>query len=261
MSDRITALPRVQAKAGMSVYDMQQNGNALQKKYAYIFDSDGNGVFDAKEAKLFNASNLKQNNNNELTIWTTFTSGKKKTVMNELSLQHDSRLELERNRNRNKENIRIIDSPYENNVSYETEAEADGKYEITVGESEYPNGHYVVSGNVTKYYDENNRLTGSVERKNGKEYYKNSKGNVLYSVCNNEYKALYYDNKNILRYKIKRNPDSDFKVTIYEYSEQGKLINHFDDSYCYATNCSNPHEDLFKPLKEYIESSYYIPEE
>ncbi len=38
MSDRITVLPRVQAKAGMSVYDMQQNGNALQKKYAYIFD-------------------------------------------------------------------------------------------------------------------------------------------------------------------------------------------------------------------------------
>ncbi len=199
---------------------------------------------------------MKQNNNNELTIWTNFTSGKKKTVMNEWSLQHDCRLKLERDGN--KEYICNIDSPYENNVSYETEA--DGKYEITIGESEDPNGHYVVSGNVKKYYDENNRLTGSVERKNGKVYYKNSKGNVLYSVYSNEYKDLYYDNKNILRYEIERDPYSDYKVTIYEYSEQGKLINRFDDSYYDSTNCFDPHTDLFKPLKEYIESSYSMPE-
>lgn len=258
MSDKMTALPRVyHAKAGMSVYDMQQNGNALQKKYAHIFDSDGNGVFDAKEAKLFNSSSITKEQNDELTIWTNFTSGKKKTVMNEWSLQHDCRLKLEKNGN--KEYIRTIDSPYKNNVSYETEA--DGKYEITVGESEYPNGHYVVSGNVKKYYDENNRLTGSVERKDGKEYYKNSKGNVLYSLYSNEDNDLYYDNKNRLRYEIKRNPDSDYKVTIYEYSEQGKLINRIDDSYYYATNCFDPHTDIFKPLKELIESSYYMPEE
>jgi hypothetical protein len=258
MSDKMTILPRVQAKAGMSVYDMQQKGNVLQKKYAYIFDSDGNGVFDAKEAKLFNSSILKQESNGELTIWTSFTSGKKKTVMNEWSLQNDCRLKLERDGN--KEYLRNIDSPYKNNVSYETEA--DGKYEITAGEAEDPNGYYVVSGNVTKYYDENNRLTGSVERKDGKEYYKNSKGNVLYSVRGNEESVeQYYDDKNILRYEIKHNPDSDDKVTIYEYSEKGELINRFDDSYFSSTDAFDPHTDLFKPLKEFMESSYYMPKE
>lgn len=261
MSDKMTILPKSYAKAGMSVYDMQQNGNALQKRYAHIFDSDGNGVFDAKEAKLFNASSLKQENNGDLTIWTNFTSGKKKTVMDASLLKNDIRLQL--NKEGKKEYIRRIDAPDKGYGSLEIET--DGKYELTIGESCDPNGHYVVSGNVTKYYDEKNRLTGSIERKDGKEYYKDNKGNVLYSLHRidtgtNVDDLQYYDSKNRLRYEIEQTDFYKNKVNIYEYSEKGELVNRFNDIYGYCEPYYDPHEQ-FTPLKKLIESNYMIPEE
>ena len=262
MNDKVNPLPKtLRAESGMSVYHMQQNGNAMQKKYAHIFDADANGVFNAKEAKLFNASSIKEEKDGNLTIWTSFTNGKKKTVMNDWSLKNDRRLKLENNRN--KEYINNIAGPDKNYGSLEFDA--DGKYELTIGESCDPNGYCVVSGNITKFYSEKNHLTGSIEYKDGREYYKDSKGNVLYSLHRESGSGYaddmqYFDSKNRLRYEIVSNDYSSGKLTISEYSEKGELIKEYNNCYYNVKTFSDPHED-FRPLKDEIEECYFLQEE
>ena len=260
MSTNVDVLKRTfYAKKGMSVYEIQQKGNTMQKKYAHIFDSDANGVFDAREAKLFNASILKEEQNGDLTIWTNFTTGKKKTTMNPYGLEHD-RLGLFKFG----KDEQLIKVPAPDDTYDEYGREKDGVYEITIGESREPNGNYIITGNVTKYYDDSKRLTGIIERKNGKDYYKDKNGNILYSVRvrENGYDINdvdYYDNKDRLRYSVNVHDNAGTNILIDEFSEKGELVKTHNSFFC-ADVCYDPHES-FVPLKERLSSSYYMPED
>lgn len=69
-------------KAGMTAEDVQKSkdATALQKKYANVFDSDGQKGFSQKEADLFNATTFSEKADGSVMFWTRQKDGTKKGV-------------------------------------------------------------------------------------------------------------------------------------------------------------------------------------
>ena len=49
---------RLSVTAGMSWYEIDRDGNSAQKQSRIIFDADGNGRYDEREAKVFNSTRV-----------------------------------------------------------------------------------------------------------------------------------------------------------------------------------------------------------
>lgn len=69
-------------KAGMTAEDVKKSKDAiaLQKKYANVFDSDGQKGFSQKEADLFNATTFSEKADGSVMFWTRQKNGTKKGV-------------------------------------------------------------------------------------------------------------------------------------------------------------------------------------
>lgn len=69
-------------KAGMTAEDVKKSkdATALQKKYANVFDSDGQKGFSQKEADLFNATTFCEKADGSVMFWTRQKDGTKKGV-------------------------------------------------------------------------------------------------------------------------------------------------------------------------------------
>lgn len=69
-------------KAGMTAEDVKKSkdATALQKKYANVFDSDGQKGFSQKEADLFNATTFSEKADGSVMFWTRQKDGTKKGV-------------------------------------------------------------------------------------------------------------------------------------------------------------------------------------
>ena len=67
-------------KAGMTAEDVKnsKDATALQKKYANVFDSDGQKGFSQKEADLFNATTFSEKADGSVMFWTRQKDGTKK---------------------------------------------------------------------------------------------------------------------------------------------------------------------------------------
>ena len=67
-------------KAGMTAEDVKKSkdATALQKKYANVFDSDGQKGFSQKEADLFNATTFSEKADGSVMFWTRQKDGTKK---------------------------------------------------------------------------------------------------------------------------------------------------------------------------------------
>ena len=69
-------------KAGMTAEDVKnsKDATALQKKYANVFDADGQKGFSQKEADLFNATTFSEKADGSVMFWTRQKDGTKKGV-------------------------------------------------------------------------------------------------------------------------------------------------------------------------------------
>ena len=70
-------------KAGMTADDVKKSkdATALQKKYANVFDSDGQKGFSQKEANLFNATTISEKADGSIMFWTRQKDGTKKGTL------------------------------------------------------------------------------------------------------------------------------------------------------------------------------------
>lgn len=70
-------------KAGMTADDVKKSkdATALQKKYANVFDSDGQKGFSQKEADLFNATTISEKADGSIMFWTRQKDGTKKGTL------------------------------------------------------------------------------------------------------------------------------------------------------------------------------------
>ena len=69
-------------KAGMTAEDVKnsKSATALQKKYANVFDSDGQKGYSQKEADLFNATTFSEKADGSVMFWTRQKGGTKKST-------------------------------------------------------------------------------------------------------------------------------------------------------------------------------------
>ena len=67
-------------KAGMTAEDVKnsKDATALQKKYANVFDSDGQKGFSQREADVFNATIISDHGKQGVSLWTRYQDGSKK---------------------------------------------------------------------------------------------------------------------------------------------------------------------------------------
>lgn len=244
---------KVYAKENMPVSDILKNGNDVRKKIAHIFDNNDDGIYDAGEARLFNATSATLKQDGSISLWINHKNGKKTSINIPKEDLPKTRLYLCNNN-------RMVGTYLEEEY-YGDNLEPDGKYELTIGESADPNGHVVIKDNIEKYYTEKGKLSGSIERKNGKEYFKAPNGKVLYSIKHNrggysDDNLDYYDNNGVLRYSVRNK--SDIHVSVTKYNEKAEEVGYYEGN-IFCEPCYDPHTE-FLPLDDVFLSTYCIPD-
>jgi len=100
---------KITIASGMTIQDVYAKGSSMQKRIACVFDSDRNGVYNEKEAKLFNSTSAVFDKYGDIEFYTNFSkSGKKQiakfsedelnTKVFELSRYYSTRFERENNK-------------------------------------------------------------------------------------------------------------------------------------------------------------------
>ena len=75
----MTIYSRLIIKNNTKVSDIlsNENINPIQKKIACVFDTNSDGIYTDREVTLFNATSSKEGSDGNITLWTSFSSGKK----------------------------------------------------------------------------------------------------------------------------------------------------------------------------------------